>query len=71
MVSSEILSELHRLSKTDKLQVIQILVADVAREEGAPAVPAGEYAVWAPHDAFEAAETLLGALDRDAKATHE
>lgn len=42
MVSSEILSELHRLSKTDKLHVIQILVADVAREEGVSAVPAGE-----------------------------
>ena len=71
MVSSEILSELHGLSKTDKLQVIQILVADVAREEGVPDLPEGEYAVWAPYDAFEAAETLLGALDQDAKSADE
>ncbi|MBM4032492.1 MAG: hypothetical protein FJ291_12000 [Planctomycetes bacterium] len=71
MVSSEVLAELHRLSMADKLQVIQILVADVAREEGVPALPAGEYAVWAPHDAFEAAETLLGELDRDAKSANE
>jgi len=71
MVSTEMLQELRHLSKTDKLEVIQVLVADVAREEGLPALPAGEGAVWAPYDAFEAAETLLGALERDAKPGHE
>jgi len=70
MVSSDVLSELHGLSKADKLRVIQILVADIAREEGVPALPAGEYSVWAPYDAFQAAETLLGALEEDARSAN-
>jgi len=57
------------MPRSDKLRVLQRLVADIAREEAAmPLEPGVAYPVWAPHDAFEAANTLLQALEVEPSA---
>jgi hypothetical protein len=71
MSIEQLIPALHALPRADKLQVIQILAADVAREEAPGLVePDKAYPLWSPHDAFEGAATLLQVLadDRDDKA---
>ena len=60
----ELLPELNALPRAEKLRLIQILVVDLAREEGIPLVEENvSYPVWSPHDAFDAAETMLKVLN--------
>ena len=43
---------------------MQVLVVDLARDEGVPLLTAdAEYPVWTPLNAFSAAETLLQMLE--------
>jgi hypothetical protein len=63
MVSTKLLNTLHRLSRADKLRVIQLLVSDLAAEEEAFFTPGATYEVWSPYDAPEAAQTLVQILD--------
>jgi len=50
---------------------MQWLATQLAREEGLPALPSdGEYSVWSPHEAHEAAATLAAFLERE-KATRK
>ena len=52
------------LSRADKLRLIQLLVADLAREEEVAPVEVGaSYPLWTPHHAFEAADVLLRELE--------
>ncbi len=61
----EILSQVHVLPRSDKIRLLQVLVDELAKEEGlAPLEPGGNYPVWSPHNAFEAADTMLEALER-------
>jgi len=63
MTLTELLPALHGLPRADKLLAIQLLAADVAREEGDPAVASGgTYPVWSPYDAFAGAATLMRVL---------
>jgi hypothetical protein len=68
MTLSEILPTIQSLPRADKLRLIQVLAADVARDEGV-ALDVGDKTVpiWSPHDSFEGAATLLRVLD-DRKA---
>jgi hypothetical protein len=63
MTLNEVLSDLHALPRADKLRLIQLMAADVARED-AVGLPEAEkaYPVWSPYDAFEGATTLLRVL---------
>ena len=71
MSVTEILEELGSMPRSDKLRVLQRLAADIAREEAATALEPGvAYPVWAPHDAFEAADTLLQALEAEPSVEH-
>jgi hypothetical protein len=54
----ELLAELRRLDRADKLRAMQVLVTELASEEDALLLPGGEYQVWSPHDAADAAVTL-------------
>lgn len=66
MTLKELLPSLHALPRADKLRVIQLLVADVASEDGIASVQAdATYPVWSPHEAFEGAATLLRVLEQD------
>ena len=68
MSVTEILEELELLPRSDKLRVFQRLAAELAGEESAALLrPDADYPVWAPHDAFEAAGTLLQALQAEAR----
>lgn len=66
MSLTEFLRAVHELPRADKLRLIQLLAADVAREDGiAPDVGEKAAPIWSPHDAFEGAAALLHALDED------
>jgi hypothetical protein len=62
MSLTELLPVLRSLDRADKLRAMQFLVQELAKEEGALLTRQAEYAVWSPHNAFDAADTLLGVL---------
>lgn len=65
----ELLPTVRALSRSDKLRLIQLLVVDLAREEGVPLVEVGgSYPIWTPHHAFDAAGVLLRELRREGAA---
>ena len=61
----ELFLELRKLNRVDKLRAMQILVSELASEEGALLVPGAQYEVWSPYEASEAAQTLLTMLESD------
>jgi hypothetical protein len=64
---SETLPTLHALPRPEKWRLIQLLVADLAREEGIPPIEAGSvYPIWSPYHAFDAADAMLKALAEEA-----
>ncbi len=62
MIPEELLAQLHSLSRADKLEVIQILVNELALEE-ARLMPGSQYEVWSPYDSAGAAEQLTKILE--------
>lgn len=62
MSLSELLPSIHALPRRDKFRLVQELIAELAQEEG---LAEGEYPVWSPYDAHEAAATLLQLLEQD------
>jgi hypothetical protein len=69
MMLSEILPTIQSLPRADKLRLIQLLAADVAREEGIPIdVVEQTVPIWSPHDSFAGAATLLRLLEDDRAA---
>ncbi len=65
MLSNELLTELHKLNRADKLRAVQFLVHELAVEEEALLAPGMHYEVWSPYDAAGAAQTLLTMLEAD------
>jgi len=64
MSLSDLLPTLHALPRAEKWRLIQLMVADLAREEDLTQFEAGHpYPVWSPYDAFEAADAMLKALE--------
>ena len=63
MTLNELLPALHALPRVEKLRLIQVMAADVAREDDI-GLPDAEkaYPIWSPYDAFEGAATLLRVL---------
>lgn len=60
---------LQSLSRADKIRAIQLLAAELAREEerapAIPPLPAGaSFPIWTPLDAFGAAATLFEELQK-------
>jgi len=69
MALSELLPALHGLARADKLRAIQVLAADVAREDGDMlASSEAAYPIWSPYDAFEGAAALVRLLDEEKAA---
>ena len=62
MSLAELLPSIHALPRNDKFRLVQELIAELAQDEG---LPAGEYPIWSPSDAYEAAATLIQLLDQD------
>ncbi len=66
MTLSELPPTIQSLPRADKLRLIQLLAADVARDEGIALDMANKtIPIWSPHDSFQGAATLLQLLDDD------
>jgi hypothetical protein len=64
---SEMLPKLHALPRPEKWRLVQLMVADLAREEElSPIETGGAYPIWSPHDAFDAANAMLKVLEEEA-----
>jgi hypothetical protein len=61
MLPENLLVELGKLTRAEKLQVVQILVSQLAKEEAL--LTATEYEVWSPYDAPGAAAILTQMLE--------
>lgn len=65
MPISELVPTVKKLPRADKLRLMQLLLIDLAQDEGVTLLEAdAEYPIWTPLDAFEAAETLLQMLEQ-------
>ena len=62
MQLDQLLDELHKLNRVDKLRVVQSLVNDLAEEEEAFFTPGVEYPINTPYGNEAAAAVLLEAL---------
>ena len=71
MIASELMTTLQNLSRADKFQIVQTLIAELAQAEPELISPNQEYPVWSPHNATEAATTMLQYLENQPPATHE
>ena len=63
MISGELLDELQKLDRREKLRVIQILAGELVIEDNEQLRTGATYEVWSPFDAPEAANTLLKMLE--------
>jgi hypothetical protein len=71
MVSTELVEQLRKLNRVDKLMVIQLLAAELANEETNLIKSGASYPVWSPYDVVEAANIMLEALNAEASLNHE
>ncbi|MUL36583.1 hypothetical protein [Gloeocapsopsis dulcis] len=62
MVSSELISTLKGLSRSDKFYIMQLLISELAQQETDLIKAEQSYPVWSPYDAVEAADTMLKVL---------
>jgi hypothetical protein len=63
MSMTELYSAVQALPRGEKLRLVQLLVAELARDEGISVLQDGaQYPVWTPYNAFDAAKTLAEAL---------
>jgi len=70
MTLTELLPTIQSLPRADKFRLIQLLAADVAREEGITLALADKAVpLWSAYDAFDGAATLLNLLDQDEVAS--
>ena len=60
---AEILPAAKTLSRAERYRLIQLLAEDLAREDHFGVIPGGEYEIWSPYDADEAAQTALNYLE--------
>ena len=66
MTLAELLPALHGLVRSEKLLAIQVLAADVAREDGETLPPSeAAYPVWSPYGACDGAATLMQMLEEE------
>ena len=65
MIPAELLNTLQSLNRVDRLYVIQVLVSELAQQESDLIKQEQSYPIWSPYDAFEAANTMLEALQAD------
>ncbi len=60
MSLTELRPSVQALPRSDRFRLVQELITELAQEEG---WAEGEYAVWSPYDAHEAAATLMQLLE--------
>jgi hypothetical protein len=62
MVSSDLISTLRDLSRSDKFYIMQLLISELAQQETDLIQPDQAYPVLSPYDAVGAADTMLRVL---------
>ena len=70
MEMTQILPELRKLRRVEKLHILQFLVSELAQEENELIQPGVAYPIWSPYDAFDAAATMLKILEEAKAETH-
>ncbi len=70
MVSTELISTLRELSRSDKFYIMQLLISELAQQEADLIKPNQAYPVWSPYSADEAADTMLKALQSAKNQDH-
>jgi hypothetical protein len=66
MSGAELQSTVKRLSRVEKLKLIQFIVSELAKQEKTATLKNSEtYPIWSPYDAFEAADTLYNELKKE------
>jgi ribonuclease D len=70
MVSSELISILRELSRSDKFYIMQLLISELAQQETDIIKPEQSYPVWSPYDAVEAADAMLKVLHAAKSQNH-
>ena len=70
MTLKELYPVLRDLNRIEKLQAIQFLASELSKAEEEVMLPAGEYPVWSPLGAFDAARIMQDMLEADKKTTH-
>jgi hypothetical protein len=64
MSLTELYPTVKLLTRADKLRLMQLLVVELAQEEGVSLFTAGaSYPIWTPLNAFSAAEILMQMLE--------
>jgi len=64
MTLADVLPTIQTLSRADRLQLVQVIVADLAKEEGiASSMKNQEFPIWSPYDSYEAAAIMEKALN--------
>ncbi len=72
MVIDELIPTVREMSRTDKWRLMQLLVIELAEDEGEPLIeelliPGRTYQIWSPHASVGAADALLAALEVDGR----
>lgn len=63
MPFAELMSQVQRLPKIDKLRLMQFLATELVKEEDANFFVANqEYPIWSPYNCSEAANVLMNLL---------
>lgn len=62
MSVAELLPTVQALPRQEKFWLMQELLHELAQEEG---LPEGEYPIWSPYEAHEAAATLMRMLEEE------
>jgi hypothetical protein len=65
MSLAEMLPEVQRLSRLDKIRLIQFLAQELEGDEEGLIEAGRSYPIWSPDRAFTAAAALLQALDEE------
>ncbi len=66
MSNIELLTQVGQLSRTEKFQMVQFLMAELAKEEGLkPLDNVATYRLWSPYDYSDAAQKLMSLLETE------
>lgn len=66
----EMLPNLQKLERADKLRAIQYLIVELAKEGVSLLLPHVTYPIWTPLNSFKAADSLLKVLRDEGGAKH-
>lgn len=66
MSNPELLTQLRQLSSDEKVEMIQFLTAELAKEKGLKSLDNGAvYRAWSPYDYDDAAHKLMSLLEQE------